>query len=183
MKLPRPVLVIAAVAPAAVFAALAITLAFGLKNDPAALPAVLVGKPAPAFDLGPVREGDRGFSSADIQGKVVLVNVFGSWCSACRLEHPFLMELAARGVPIYGIDWKDAPADGAAWLKTYGDPYRLVGNDQSGRLALDLGVSGAPETFIIDKTGTVRFKQVGPITPEIWRDQLAPLVARLEAGQ
>lgn len=183
MKLPRPVLVIAAVAPVAVFAALAITLAFGLKNDPAALPAVLVGKPAPTFDLGPVREGDRGFSSADIQGKVVLVNVFGSWCSACRLEHPTLMELAAKGVPIYGVDWKDTPADGAAWLKTYGDPYVLVGDDRAGRLALDLGVSGAPETFIIDRTGKVRFKQVGPITPEVWRDQLAPLVARLEAGQ
>jgi len=182
MKLPRPALIAAAVAPVAVFVVLAIALALGLRNDPAALPSVLIGKPAPAFALGPVREGDVGFSRADIEGRVVLINVFGSWCSACRLEHPMLMELAASGVPIHGIDWKDAPADGAAWLKKYGDPYVRVGNDEIGRLGLDLGVSGAPETFVIDKTGRIRHKQVGPITPEIWRDEIAPLMARLEVG-
>lgn len=183
MTLPKPVVLLAAIAPVAVFIVLAIALAFGLSNDPAALPSVLVGKPAPTFALGPVRENDTGFSTADITGKVTVINIFGSWCSACRLEHPTLMDLAARGVKIHGIDWKDDPADGAAWLARFGDPYARVGDDQTGRLALDLGVSGAPETFIIDKTGRIRYKLVGPITPERWRDEMAPLIAQLEAGQ
>lgn len=183
MTLPKPVVVLAALAPVLVFVVLAIALAFGLRNDPAALPSVLVGKPAPVFALGPVRAGDGGFSTNDIRGKVAIINVFGSWCSACRLEHPMLMELAAKGVVIHGIDWKDAPEDGAAWLTRFGDPYARVGNDQSGRLALDLGVSGAPETFIIDRTGRIRYKLVGPITPERWRDEMAPLIVQLEAGQ
>ena len=93
------------------------------------------------------------------------------------------MELAAGGAPIYGIDWKDDPADGARTLKMLGDPYVKVGNDQAGRLALDLGVTGAPETFVIDRTGRIRYKQVGPITPEVWQGKLAPMIAQLERGQ
>jgi cytochrome c biogenesis protein CcmG/thiol:disulfide interchange protein DsbE len=181
VKLSRPVLIVSAIAPVALFAALAIALGFGLNNDPATLPSVLIGKPAPAFALGPVRPNDTGFASADIAGKVALINVFGSWCSACRLEHPMLMDLASKGVAINGIDWKDSPADGAAWLQQFGDPYARVGNDQSGRLALDLGVSGAPETFIVDKRGRIRYKLIGPITDEVWAGEMAPLVARLEA--
>lgn len=173
---------VAAILPVVVFIVVAVVLAFGLGNDPASLPSVLVGKPAPIFALGPVRENDSGFSTADISGKVAVINVFGSWCTACRVEHPMLMELAAGGVKIYGIDWKDAPADGAAWLVRFGDPYTRVGNDQSGRLALDLGVTGAPETFIVDRAGRIRYKLVGPITPELWRDEMAPLIAQLEAG-
>jgi len=183
MTLPKPVQFLAAIGPVAVFVVLAIALAFGLKNDPAALPSVLVGKPAPIFALGPVRANDTGFSTADIAGKVAVINIFGSWCSACRIEHPTLMDLAAQGVKIHGIDWKDAPADGAAWLVRFGDPYARVGSDESGRFALELGVTGAPETFIIDKAGRIRYKLVGPITPELWRDEMAPLIAQLEAGQ
>lgn len=182
MKLSRPILIASACAPVAAFALLATGLALGLKKDPSVLPSVLIGKPAPDFALGPVRAGDVGFARSDIAGKVVLINVFGSWCSACRLEHPMLMELAAQKVPIYGVDWKDAPADGAGSLLENGDPYVRVGDDESGRLGLDLGVSGAPETFVVDKTGRIRFKQVGPITPEIWSNDIAPLIARLEAG-
>lgn len=181
MKLSRSMMIAAASAPAALFVILAIALAAGLKRDPTILPSVLIGKPAPAFNLAAVRPGDGPFSNADIAGKVVLINVFGSWCTACQVEHPTLMALRAQGVLIYGIDWKDAPEDGAAWLSRFGDPYIKVGNDQSGRLALDLGVSGAPETFVIDRQGRVRLKFIGPITPEVWRDEIAPLVAKLEA--
>ncbi len=183
MKLSRGAMLAASLAPVGVFGALAVVLYFGLQQDPSTLPSVLIGKPVPTFSLGPVREGDRGFSQDDIRGKVVLVNVWGSWCGACKMEHPYLMELAAGGAPIYGIDWKDDPADGARTLKQLGDPYVKVGNDQAGRLSLDLGVTGAPETFVIDRTGRIRYKQVGPITPEVWQGKLAPMIARLERGQ
>lgn len=176
-------MVTAGVAPVAVFAVLAVVLALGLKKDPSRLPSVLVGKPVPDFALGPVRSGDVGFSRDDIRGKVVLINIYGSWCVVCREEHPMLMALAAKGVPIYGVDWKDAPADGAETLRQSGDPYVRVGSDQAGRLALDLGVSGAPETFVVDRAGQIRFKQVGAITPEVWREELEPLIRKLEAGQ
>lgn len=181
MRLPKPLLMVAGLAPVAAFAFLAVVLALGLKEDPSRLPSVLVGKPVPNFALGPVRPGDVGFSRDDIRGKVVLINIYGSWCVVCREEHPMLMELAAKGVPIYGIDWKDTPADGAETLLRSGDPYVRVGSDQNGRLALDLGVSGAPETFVVDRTGRIRFKQVGAITSEVWRDQMGPLIRKLEA--
>jgi cytochrome c biogenesis protein CcmG/thiol:disulfide interchange protein DsbE len=171
---------IAALVPVALFALLGVALFFGLKRDPATLPSVLIGKPFPAFALGPVRAGDQGFSSADIKGKVVLINVWGSWCVACRVEHPYLVELHGRGVPIYGVDWKDDPAKGAQVLLSAGDPYLKVGDDSAGRLALDLGVTGAPETFVVDKKGQIRFKQIGPITEEVWSTTLAPLIHKLE---
>ena len=167
--------------PVALFALVAAALAFGLKKDPHQLPSVLVGKPLPAFALGPVRAGDQGLSNSDLTGHVSLLNVWGSWCGVCVEEQPFLLELAARkSVALYGVDWKDAPADGAAWLKERGDPFAGVGSDANGRLSLDLGVTGAPETFVVDKHGKIRFKQVGAITPDVWRDQLAPLIDRLE---
>jgi len=183
VTLSRKMLLAASLAPLLVFGVLAVVLYFGLQQDPSTLPSVLIGKPAPTFALGPVRAGDTGFSRDDIRGKVVLVNVWGSWCGACKMEHPYLMELAAGGAPIYGVDWKDDPADGAKTLKMMGDPYVKVGNDQAGRLSLDLGVTGAPETFLIDRTGRIRYKQIGPITPEVWRGTLAPMIAKLEQGQ
>lgn len=167
--------------PVVLFVAFAIALALGLKNDPSALPSVLINKPLPAFALAPVPPSQKGLSNADLQGHVSLLNVFGSWCGVCVEEHPILMDLSrAKAVAIYGVDWKDAPADGAAWLKAQGDPFTLVGSDEAGRLSLDLGVSGAPETFVVDKHGRIRFKQVGAITPEVWRDKLGPMVRRLE---
>ena len=183
MTLSRPALLAASLAPLALFGVLAGVLWAGLQHDPSTLPSVLIGKPVPAFDLGPVREGDRGFRRDDLGGKVTLVNVWGSWCGACKMEHPYLMQLASTGVPLYGIDWKDDPADGAKTLKLLGDPYLRVGNDHAGRLSLDLGVTGAPETFVVDRQGRIRYKQIGPITPEVWHDTLQPLIQRLEAGQ
>jgi cytochrome c biogenesis protein CcmG/thiol:disulfide interchange protein DsbE len=168
--------------PLVAFAALGVVFAIGLGRDPAIIPSALIGKPLPAFTLTPVLPQTAGYSAHDLRGRVVLINVFGSWCVSCRLEHPTLMALKAAGAaPIYGLDWKDDPADGAAWLARNGDPYEQVGGDREGRVALDLGVSGAPETFIIDKKGRIAYKQVGAITPDVWRRKLAPLVARLEA--
>ena len=169
-----------ALAPALVFVLVILGFVVGLQRDPSLLPSLLVGKPLPQMALGPVREGDVGLTNADLTGEPTLVNVFGSWCVSCRVEHPFLMRLRAQGVRIHGVDWKDAPADGAAWLNQFGDPYVRVGNDQVGRTAIDLGVTGAPETFIVDKRGRVRYKQVGPITPEVWDTKIGPLMERLK---
>ncbi len=178
MNLSRLVLL----APISLFLVLAIAFAVGLTRDPSHIPSELIDRPMPVFELPPIEGYERGFSSADLTGKVALVNVFGSWCIACTVEHPFLMKLSARGVPIYGLNWKDKPGDGTAWLNKHGDPYTLIGDDQEGRTVIDFGVTGAPETFIIDKTGRVRYKHIGPITDKIWRTTLAPLIAELEAS-
>lgn len=167
--------------PLALFAALALAFWLGLGRDPAVLPSALIDQPMPAFELSAVRENDGAFANADIQGQVALVNVFASWCGPCRTEHPTLIQLAqARRVPIYGINWKETPADGRRYLAEAGDPYTHIGSDESGRFALDLGVTGAPETFVVDRHGRIRFKQVGPITPEVWRDTIEPIIIRLE---
>lgn len=155
----------------------------GLARDPKLLPSVLIDRPFPPMDLPPIPGYRKGFATADLGGKVALVNVFGSWCVACQVEHPLLMELAkASEVPIYGIAWKEKDAaDATAWLKQRGDPYSLVGNDQRGRAAIDLGVTGAPETFVVDRAGRIRYKQVGPITEDVWTLELQPLIRRLAA--
>jgi cytochrome c biogenesis protein CcmG/thiol:disulfide interchange protein DsbE len=170
--------------PMALFAAVVAMFAAGLGRDPAVLPSTLIGKPLPAFTLPPVRPGDRGLASGDLwaDGKPRLLNVFASWCVSCRIEHPVLLGLKARGVAIDGLDWKDRAADGARYLAAQGDPYGQVGNDESGRAGIDLGVTGAPETFVVDGRGRVRYKQVGPITQEDWERTLGPLLRRLEAG-
>ncbi len=170
-----------AIAPIVVFALVLLGFMVGLRRDPSILPSMLIGKPLPAFALPPVRPGDAGLVSAELTGEPVLLNVFASWCGACRVEHPMLMRLSAQGVPIHGVDWKDQAADGAAWLAQYGDPYRKAGNDVSGRAGIDMGVSGAPETFVIDRKGHVRYRQVGAITPEIWNQTIGPLMAKLRA--
>jgi len=168
-----------AIAPALVFVLVVVGFALGLQRDPSILPSMLVGKPLPRFALPPVRADDVGLASGDLTGEPALLNVFGSWCVSCRLEHPVLMRLRAEGVPIHGVDWKDAPADGARWLAEQGDPYVRVGADPGGRTAIDLGVTGAPETFIVDRRGRVRYRQVGPITREVWDEKIAPLMERL----
>ncbi|HWE99875.1 MAG TPA: DsbE family thiol:disulfide interchange protein [Caulobacteraceae bacterium] len=170
-------------APVAAFALLILAFVAGLGRDPSVLPSMLIGKPVPAFALAPVRPGDGGLSTAQLKGGAPrLLNVFASWCVSCRYEHPLLLQLKAKGVPIDGLDWKDKAADGARYLVDQGDPYARVGNDESGRAGIDLGVAGVPETFVVDGRGIVRFKQVGPITPEIWERQIQPLMARLGAG-
>jgi cytochrome c biogenesis protein CcmG/thiol:disulfide interchange protein DsbE len=151
----------------------------GLKRDPALLPSQLIGKPLPALALPAVRPGDVGLTNADFQDGPALLNVFGSWCISCRMEHPFLMKLRAEGVTIHGVDWNDPPEKGAAWLAQFGDPYARVGNDPKSKTAVDLGVTGAPETFVVDRHGRVRYKQVGPISQDVWDTTLAPLMQRL----
>lgn len=169
-------------APVAVLVVLAGLLWLGLRRDPATLPSTLIDQPLPAFELTAVRPGDaEGLSTDDFGGRPMLLNVFASWCVGCRVEHPFLMELSRQGVIIQGLDWKDPPGAGAAWLAEHGDPYTLVGDDPDGRTGIDLGVSGAPETFIVDANGRVRHRHVGPITPEIWETELRPILQRLEA--
>lgn len=171
------------IAPVAVFIAVAIALFIGLGRDPKILPSMLIGKPLPAFDLPDARPDvtGRALASTDFTGEPMLLNVFGSWCVSCRIEHPVLMRLSQEGVIIHGLDWKDAPGAGAAWLKEFGDPYARVGDDASGRVAIDLGVTGAPETFVIDKHGVVRYRHVGPIDSDVWQKTLAPLMAQLRA--
>ena len=168
--------------PVLALAVLAGLLWLGLGRDPEALPSTLIDRPLPTFELAPVRTGeDHGLATADFTGRPMLLNVFASWCVGCRVEHPFLMELAERGVVIQGLDWKDPPGAGAAWLAEHGDPYARVGDDPDGRTGIDLGVSGAPETFIVDARGRVRHRHVGPITPEVWETELRPILQRLEA--
>ena len=168
-------------APIAVFTILVAVFASGLGRDPSRLPSTLIDRPLPQFDLPPVRTNDIGLKTADVTGRPRLLNVFASWCVSCRVEHPTLLGLKAQGVAIDGLDWKDEPSDGRQYLGDQGDPYRLVGNDRSGRTGIDLGVAGVPETFVVDRRGRVRFKQIGPISPQDWENVVKPIMARLEA--
>jgi cytochrome c biogenesis protein CcmG/thiol:disulfide interchange protein DsbE len=166
--------------PVLVFAGVGIGLALGLTRDPSILPSALIGKPVPEFDLPPLDGLDRpGLASADLEGRAVLVNVFASWCVPCRAEHPILMRLAERGVPIYGINYKDKPDQAGAWLGELGDPFERIGADQSGRVAIDWGVYGVPETFVIDAAGRIRHKFVGPLMPQDVDKTLLPMLAEL----
>ena len=167
-------------APVVVFVGIIAAFALGLGHDPSGLPSTLIGKPVPAFALPPVRPGDDGLATRQLaSGGPRLLNAFASWCVACRVEHPLLLALKAQGVPIDGLDWKDKATDGAKYLTQQGDPYQRVGNDESGRAGIDLGVAGVPETFIVDGQGRVRYKQVGPITPDDWTRTIQPLMERL----
>jgi cytochrome c biogenesis protein CcmG/thiol:disulfide interchange protein DsbE len=168
-------------APVVLFLGLIVVFALGLRRDPSLIPSALINKPLPAFDLPPVRASGPGLKTADFKGEPALLNVFGSWCVTCREEHPMLMQLKAQGVVIHGLDWRDDPAAGARLLAEQGDPYTLVGNDRSGRTGVDLGVTGAPETFVVDRHGRVRYKQVGEIDAETWTRTLAPLMEKLRA--
>lgn len=167
--------------PVVLFAGVVAAFIVGLGRDPSRLPSMLINKPLPVFDLPPVRPGDSGLKSSDIQGEPRMLNVFASWCVSCRVEHPVLLALKERGVPIDGLDWKDKAAAAAAYLVANGDPYARVGNDEPGRAGIDLGVAGVPETFIIDRRGRVRYKQIGPISPDDWSHTIEPLMERLEA--
>ena len=153
----------------------------GLTRDPRILPSALIDKPLPEFARPGVRPGDPGFATVDFRGEPKLLNIWASWCAACKVEHPVLMALKGEGVPIYGLAWKDAPTDALGVLDAEGDPYARTALDQEGRVAIDLGVTGAPETFVVDGRGRVRYKQVGPITREVWDQQLKPLLDQLKA--
>lgn len=170
-----------AILPVVIMGAIGGAFAIGLGRDPRQLPSMMIDRPLPAFNLPSLRDDNSTFADSDLAGDVAMINVFGSWCGACRVEHPTLMRLHASGAAkIYGVDWKDRPEDGLTWLNAYGDPFLKVGLDHDSRLAIDLGVTGAPETFIVDKTGRIRYKQIGPITDDVWRDTIAPIIAALE---
>jgi cytochrome c biogenesis protein CcmG/thiol:disulfide interchange protein DsbE len=170
-----------AILPVGLLALVLVAFMVGLRRDPSILPSMLIGKPLPAFALAALRPGEPGFASAELAGEPVMLNVFASWCGPCKEEHPVLLQLKSQGVKIVGLDWKEDAAAGARWLAANGDPYARAGNDESGRAGIDMGVSGVPETFILDRQGRVRYRQVGAITPEVWSQTLAPLMARLKA--
>jgi cytochrome c biogenesis protein CcmG/thiol:disulfide interchange protein DsbE len=170
----------AGIIPLVLMGAIGFAFAIGLTHDPRQLPSMMIDRPLPDFDLPPIRPGEPGLKHSDLAGEVAMINVFGSWCGACRLEHPTLMRLAKKGAaPIYGVDWKDTSEDGAAWIAAYGDPYLKIGKDHDSRLAIDLGVTGAPETYIVDKAGRIRYRQVGPITDDVWEETIKPIIAAL----
>ena len=170
--------------PIPVFAGIAVLLYVGLFRDPTLVPSPLVGKPVPSFALGPVRGREHGLSSQDLRGEVSLVNVFASWCVSCRDEHPLFLTLEREGVlPIHGLNYKDAPDDAAAWLDALGDPYTRIGADLDGRVGLDWGVYGVPETFVVDRHGHIAYKHIGPVTPRVLDEILLPLVRSLRAGR
>jgi cytochrome c biogenesis protein CcmG/thiol:disulfide interchange protein DsbE len=159
---------------------LGVVLAWGLTRDPSILPSTLIGKSVPAFELPPVKGRALGLSSTDLKGEVSLVNVFASWCVACRAEHPLFMKLAAQGsVPLHGLNYKDQPDDAAQWLDSLGDPYTRTGADISGRVAIDWGVYGVPETFVIGADGRVAYKHIGPVSEEALTGTILPLVEEL----
>lgn len=159
--------------PLVLFLGVAAFLYRGLFLDPAELPSALIGKPFPPFSLPAVEEPGRTLTVEDLKGQPALVNVWATWCVSCRVEHPVLNELARRGVSIVGVNYKDDNASALKWLQEFHNPYRLNIRDEQGSLGLDLGVYGAPETFLVDRHGIIRHKFVGVIDERVWREQLA----------
>lgn len=167
--------------PLLVFVLLAGFLAVGLKRDPREVPSPLIDKPAPAFSLPQLDAPGQQVSPKDLLGQVWLLNVWASWCVACRQEHPLLVEVSKAGqVKLFGLNYKDKREDALGWLQQFGNPYLKSMSDTEGLVGIDYGVYGVPETFVIDKQGVIRYKQIGPVTPEALRDTLLPLVAKLE---
>ncbi len=166
--------------PLGLFIGLVILLAAGLRLNPREVPSPLIGKPAPTFELPTLDAPEKKLSGEVFKGRVSLVNVWASWCVACRQEHPYLLKLSRDGVIIYGMDYKDTRMAGLRWLNILGNPYRAVAFDEDGQAGIDWGVYGVPETFVIDKQGIIRYKHIGPITPKDWEGKLAPLIRYLE---
>ncbi len=166
--------------PLGLFLILVVFLGVGLTLNPREVPSPLIGKPAPPFQLPLLHDAEKTFTHKDMLGKVWVLNVWASWCGPCRDEHPIWVDLAkAKVVPIYGLNYKDKRADSIAWLQRYGDPYVLSVSDTQGRIGIDYGVYGVPETYVIDKAGVIRFKQIGPVTPAVLKDKILPLIAKL----
>jgi cytochrome c biogenesis protein CcmG/thiol:disulfide interchange protein DsbE len=167
--------------PLAVFVVLTGFLFVGLWRDPREVPSPLIDKPAPQFRLGQLKDPGAPLGTTDMKGQVWLLNVWASWCVSCREEHPLLVELGkAKIVPIIGLNYKDEAGPGKQWLAQNGDPYDTSVVDRDGRVGIDYGVYGVPETFVIDKNGTIRYKQIGPITPEALEKKILPLVRELQ---
>lgn len=166
--------------PIGAFVGLAIVLGWGLGRNPQIIPSALIGKEVPRFNLPPVQGRSLGLSNTDLTGEVSLVNVFASWCTACREEHPVFMKLKETGVlPIHGINYKDQPQDAEQWLTKMGDPYTRTGADINGLVSIDWGVYGVPETFVVDRQGRIAFKHIGAVTPDVYRNRLASIIKEL----
>ena len=167
--------------PLGVFVVLVVFLAIGLFRDPREVPSPLIDKPAPPFSLAQLHESSTVMTPGDLKGSVWLLNVWASWCVSCRQEHPLLVELGKSGVvPIYGLNYKDQRDAALKWLGEFGNPYQASLVDADGRVGIDYGVYGVPETFVIDRDGVIRYKQIGPITPEALREKILPLVRKLQ---
>jgi cytochrome c biogenesis protein CcmG/thiol:disulfide interchange protein DsbE len=168
--------------PLLVFFLLVGFFAVGLMRNPREVPSPLIDKPAPAFRLEQLHDASSAFTPEAMKGKVWLLNVWASWCVSCRVEHPLLVEMSRRTVvPIVGLNYKDKREDGVQWLAKFGNPYALSAYDIDGRVGIDYGVYGVPETFVIDKQGVIRYKQIGPITPEALEKKIMPLIRKLNA--
>lgn len=166
--------------PLGVFIALVLLLGAGLGLNPRLVPSPLVGKPLPEFDLQQLRAPERSLTRKDLTGKVSLLNAWATWCVECRREHPVLVAIAQQGkVPVYGLNYKDQRPDALQWLQRLGDPYVASGFDADGRVGIDLGVYGLPETFLVDRHGTIIHKHIGPISTEIWEREFVPVIERL----
>jgi cytochrome c biogenesis protein CcmG/thiol:disulfide interchange protein DsbE len=166
--------------PLALFGIMVAFLAIGLALNPRLVPSPLIEKPAPDFQLPELHDPTRTVGLSDLKGQVSLLNVWASWCVACRQEHPLFMELSASSdIPVYGLNYKDERSDAIQWLSKLGDPYEAIAADRDGRVGIDWGVYGVPETFVIDKRGIIRYKHIGPIDTESLRDTVIPLVLEL----
>jgi cytochrome c biogenesis protein CcmG/thiol:disulfide interchange protein DsbE len=169
--------------PLVLFLALAVLLYKGLALNPREVPSPLIGKPAPEFTLPELKDTSKKLSHTDFQGKVSLLNVWATWCVSCRAEHPLLMQLARQGVTIYGLDYKDSREDAQRWLQRFGDPYVANAFDADGRVGIDWGVYGTPETFVIDQQGIIRHKHIGPLTEEAIQREILPLIQQLKGDK
>lgn len=165
--------------PLLAFLALAALLFKGLGIDPKKVPSPLINKPAPAFSLPALKLPEQIVSNDDFKGQVTLFNVWATWCVACRHEHPLLMQLYKQGIPIYGLNYKDKRPAAKQWLQRFGDPYLVNAFDAEGRVGIDWGVYGTPETFVIDKQGVIRYKHIGPLSPDAIENKILPLVRQL----
>ncbi len=172
---------IKALLPLGLFLILTIMLGVGLTRDPSALPSEMIDRPFPDFELSVLDNADIFFTQDILKGEITLVNIFGSWCAACVVEHPKLVELSKQGIRLVGVDWRDTRDAGQRWLERYGNPYDVVLFDDTSLLAIDLGVTGAPETFVVDQAGKIRYKHIGIVTEEVWTGTLRPIVQSLRA--
>jgi cytochrome c biogenesis protein CcmG/thiol:disulfide interchange protein DsbE len=166
--------------PLVVFVLMAGFLAVGLRLNPREVPSPLINKPAPAFNLPLLNDPALKVTAEQMKGQVWVLNVFASWCTPCLAEHPYVTQLAKQpGIKLVGLNYKDRPEDAKGWLRKHGDPYTTIVVDADGRVGIDYGVYGVPETFVIDKQGVIRHKQIGPITPEALKDDILPMLAKL----
>jgi cytochrome c biogenesis protein CcmG/thiol:disulfide interchange protein DsbE len=169
--------------PLGIFLALVVMLGVGLTLNPREVPSPLIGKPAPQFKLAQLHEPGKTLGPADLTGKVWVLNVWASWCVSCREEHATLTDFAKSGMaPVYGLNYKDDRKDALRWLQQFGNPYTASVFDPDGRVGLDYGVYGVPETYVIDKQGVIRFKQIGPVTPDVIARKMRPLIEELNRG-